>query len=99
MEEAKQRIQSDKMKISKAQQLFLDYQTCDGYVVDVKTALEALAFSCISSIFLIIFIERFKLHYYQQSEKNYEPSNVVDETGSNYCLQTNNLTKVYSGKI
>jgi hypothetical protein len=49
-----------------------DWESCDGYVKDVETALIAMALSSLVSVLLIIFIERAKLMFYQASEKSYD---------------------------
>ena len=48
------------------------FQECDGFVKDGDSAMIALALSCISSIILIIFIERLKLYFYQSAECRYK---------------------------
>ena len=58
-----------------------------------------MALSCIVSVFLIVFIERMKLFYYQSSEKRYEPAGGMDQSGTSKCLQTKNLTKTYASNV
>jgi len=55
----------------------------------------ALAISCVSSVILIIMIERMKLYFYQSAEQKYEKTS-CDE---GKVLQTSNLSKTYNGNI
>ena len=45
------------------QEMVAAFQECDGFVNDGETAMTALALSCISSIILIILIERLNLYF------------------------------------
>lgn len=59
----------------------------------------ALAVSCVVSFVLILLIERFKLLFYQSSEKSYTPSDDIVSNDRSKFLQTKNLKKTYGGKI
>lgn len=73
------------------------FQECDGFVKDGDTALIALALSCISSIILILFIERIKLYFYQSAECKYKKSQ--PNQNRDKILQTKHLSKTYNGNI
>mmetsp|Transcript_3730 Transcript_3730/g.5634 ORF Transcript_3730/g.5634 Transcript_3730/m.5634 type:complete len:331 (-) Transcript_3730:290-1282(-) len=77
--------------------LFNDYQACDGYVKDVKTALVAMVLSVFGSIALILAIERIKLLFYQHPEKREASKEEFVSRGS--MLAVRDLTKVYGGKV
>lgn len=48
--------------------IFDAYKQCDGFVEDAPSAMIALSISCVSSVILILVIERMKLYFYQTSE-------------------------------
>ena len=86
-----------KKDLEMGEQIFDDWRNCDGYVNSVETALMALALSCVSSIILILFIEKVKLLFYQNSEQKYEQEDLSQNRGK--FLQTKNLAKTYKGNV
>jgi len=44
--------------------MFDNFKDCDGYVIDIHTALIAMSISIVVSVMLIVCLERLKLFFY-----------------------------------
>ena len=66
-------------KLTPMQQMFDDWQKCDGFVKDVPTTLQALSFGCVTWIILLLMIEHAKLHFYRNSEKSYTTNKEISD--------------------
>mmetsp|Transcript_10517 Transcript_10517/g.17627 ORF Transcript_10517/g.17627 Transcript_10517/m.17627 type:complete len:443 (+) Transcript_10517:941-2269(+) len=75
---------------------FSSYQSCDGFVKDVDSALVALFLSALISLLAVLLVEKAKLYFYQSAESKYEKLEALPQEDADKLLVASRLSKTYA---